>query len=242
MKKKKITQLMLACVLLLSLITPLSVSTVEAAAVDGTYATVATSSDPLSVRSSPSLSSKVIGSLKKGTIVTTVYYLDYYYAWTEIYYKDTTAYVATEYLDDSINYYDTYSATVKINSGSLNVRSSKSTKNKKNIVGSLKKGASVTVYVKNKKGWATIEYGNRLVYVSSKYLKYPTKTYSATVDITSGNLNVRSSKSTKNKKNIIGSLKKGTTVTVYVKNDNGWATINYNNKKAYVASEYLYFD
>lgn len=163
---------MLACVLLLSLVTPLSISTVEAAAVDGTYATVATSKDPLSVRSSPSSSGKVIGSLKKGTIVTTVYYLDYYYAWTEIYYKDTTAYVATEYLDDSINYYDTYSATVKINSGSLNVRSSKSTKNKKNIVGSLKKGTTVTVYVKNENGWATINYKNKKAYVASEYLYF----------------------------------------------------------------------
>lgn len=66
----------------------------------------------------------------------------------------------------------TYSAVV--NTDSLNVRAKASGSSEK--LGSLKKGTKVTVYVKNKNGWATILYKNKKAYVTAKYLKYPKAT------------------------------------------------------------------
>ncbi|MFJ7640257.1 SH3 domain-containing protein [Peribacillus sp. NPDC097225] len=62
-------------------------------------------------------------------------------------------------------------------------------------------------------------------------------TSSATV--TASNLNVREKASDKAKK--VGSLKKGTKVTVYSKTKSGWSEIRYNKKKAYVSTEFLKF-
>ncbi|WP_157827658.1 SH3 domain-containing protein [Niallia nealsonii] len=61
--------------------------------------------------------------------------------------------------------------------------------------------------------------------------------YSATVNTKI--LNVREKTSDKSKK--VGTLKKGTKVTVYSKTKSGWSQIVYKKKKAYVATKYLKF-
>lgn len=61
-----------------------------------------------------------------------------------------------------------YSATVTVKT--LNVREKPSTKSKK--VGTLKKGAKVTVYSKTKSGWSEIRYKKKKAYVATKYLKF----------------------------------------------------------------------
>lgn len=63
----------------------------------------------------------------------------------------------------------------------------------------------------------------------------------AYVSISSGSvLNVRSGAS-KTKK-IVGTLKNKSKVTVYSVTKNGWAKINFNNKKRYVSNEYLRYN
>lgn len=62
-----------------------------------------------------------------------------------------------------------------------------------------------------------------------------TKKYSATVTVK--NLNAREKPSSKSKK--VGTLKKGTKVTVYSKTKSGWSEIRYKKKKAYVSTKYL---
>ncbi|USK71182.1 SH3 domain-containing protein [Peribacillus asahii] len=62
----------------------------------------------------------------------------------------------------------TLTATVNIKSGTLNVREKPSTSSKK--VGSLKKGAKVTVYAKTKSGWSEIRYNKKKAFVATKYL------------------------------------------------------------------------
>ncbi|OCA92936.1 SH3 domain-containing protein [Pseudobacillus wudalianchiensis] len=57
------------------------------------------------------------------------------------------------------------------------------------------------------------------------------------VSIDSGALTVRSGPGTNYQK--VGSLKNNTAVTVYSQLKNGWSQINYNNKKAYVSSQYV---
>lgn len=58
-----------------------------------------------------------------------------------------------------------YTATV--NTPLLNVRKAPTSTSKK--LGQLKKNTKVTVYTKNKKGWATINYKNKKAYVSAAY-------------------------------------------------------------------------
>jgi hypothetical protein len=66
-----------------------------------------------------------------------------------------------------------------------------------------------------------------------------TKTVKATVTADNG-LNVRSSKASTTKSNIVGKLTKGTKVTV-VEKGSTWTTIKYESKNRYVATKYLKF-
>lgn len=63
------------------------------------------------------------------------------------------------------------------------------------------------------------------------------KTTAKSATVTADNLNVREKPSSSSKK--VGSLKKGTKVTVYSNTKQGWTEIQYNKKKAYVNSKYL---
>jgi len=76
-----------------------------------------------------------------------------------------------------------------------------------------------------------------LVPTGSAFAKSKTKT--ATVDIDSGVLNVRSGPSTKYK--VIGTLKNKVKITVYTETKNGWAETRVNKKKGYVSKEFLRF-
>ena len=60
-----------------------------------------------------------------------------------------------------------------------------------------------------------------------------------TAKVTVDQLNVREKPSIKSKK--VGTLKKGTMLTVFDKTKSGWSQIQYNNKKAYVSTNYLDF-
>ncbi|MFK2824113.1 SH3 domain-containing protein [Bacillus sp. B190/17] len=64
-----------------------------------------------------------------------------------------------------------------------------------------------------------------------------TVTKTGWVSINSGTLTVRSGPGTSYKK--VGSLKNNVSVTVYSQSKNGWSQIGYNNKKAYVSTQYL---
>ena len=62
---------------------------------------------------------------------------------------------------------------------------------------------------------------------------------SSSATVTANVLNVREKPSSNAK--IIGSLKKGTKITVYAKTKSGWTQIHYKTKNAYVFSKYLIF-
>ncbi|MBS4200627.1 SH3 domain-containing protein [Bacillus sp. FJAT-49732] len=65
------------------------------------------------------------------------------------------------------------------------------------------------------------------------------KTSTAVVNVDS-NLNIRQKASASSKK--VGTLKKGTKVTVYANTKSGWSEIRFKNKKAYVSTKYLKFN
>ena len=127
----------------------------------------------LNVRSGPSTSSSILGSLSKGTSVQVISESN---GWAKIKYNGSTGYVSNKYL--SSNSPTTESTTTKyVTASSLNVRSGPSTSS--SILGSLSKGTSVQV-ISESNGWAKIKYNGSTGYVSSKYLSTSTNSSTST--------------------------------------------------------------
>lgn len=126
------------------------------------------------------------------------------------------------------------SVTYTVTADTLNVRSGSSTKHK--VIGSVKKGSKLSVQKKESNGWYKITFKGKTGYVSGTYVKAAsasTTTYTVTADT----LNVRSGSSTKYK--VIGSVKKGTKLTVQKKESNGWYKIDFKGKTGYVSGTYV---
>ncbi|MDU4412405.1 MAG: SH3 domain-containing protein [Paeniclostridium sordellii] len=199
----------------------------------------------LNVRSGPSTSHGIIGSLKNNEKVEVISESN---GWSKIKYNGKEGYVSSTYLKDS-NEGGTSKPDEKPNveikikvvtATSLNVRSGPSTGH--GIIGSLKNNEKVEV-ISESNGWSKIKYNGKEGYVSSTYLKDsneggavtpPEQTKTKVVTATS--LNVRSGPSTGH--GIIGSLKNNEKVEV-ISESNGWSKIKYNGKEGYVSSTYL---
>ncbi|MGG4471242.1 SH3 domain-containing protein [Paenibacillus alvei] len=126
------------------------------------------------------------------------------------------------------------SVTYTVTADTLNVRSGSSTKHK--VIGSVKKGSKLSVQKKESNGWYKITFKGKTGYVSGTYVKAAsasTTTYTVTADT----LNVRSGSSTNYK--VIGSVKKGTKLTVQKKESNGWYKIDFKGKTGYVSGTYV---
>ena len=124
--------------------------------------------DGLNVRKGPSTSYESIGKIDKGTSVEVISESD---GWSKINYKNTTAYVATRYLDKkSTNTEDTtqqYKEIKVVNTDGLNVRTGPSTSYES--IGKIDKGTSVEV-ISESDGWSKINYKNTTAYVATRYL------------------------------------------------------------------------
>ena len=124
--------------------------------------------DGLNVRKGPSTSYESIGKIDKGTSVEVISESD---GWSKINYKNTTAYVATKYLDKkSTNTEDTtqqYKEIKVVNTDGLNVRKGPSTSYES--IGKIDKGMSVEV-ISESDGWSKINYKNTTAYVATRYL------------------------------------------------------------------------
>ena len=124
--------------------------------------------DGLNVRKGPSTSYESIGKIDKGTSVEVISESD---EWSKINYKNTTAYVATKYLDKkSTNTEDTtqqYKEIKVVNTDGLNVRKGPSTSYES--IGKIDKGTSVEV-ISESDGWSKINYKNTTAYVATRYL------------------------------------------------------------------------
>lgn len=133
---------------------------------------VATKSTDLNMRSSPSTSASIIGSIPKDTIVG---YYGSEGSWGIVYYGGKYGYVNTAYLSsDLYPSHDIYQgpsvsyAVVKA-SGGLNLRNSDSTS--ASIITTIPNGTEVTVY-SSYDGWSYVNYGNNYGYVKSEYLTF----------------------------------------------------------------------
>ncbi|WP_343343142.1 SH3 domain-containing protein [Terrisporobacter petrolearius] len=204
----------------------------------------------LNVRAGASSNSYKIGSLKKGAIIDIESVSSS--GWYKIKYGNRHGYVSGQYIEVLNNSNDSSTvATVikkgKINTNTLNVRSSASTNSSK--LGTLSKGAIVEVVKVEKNGWYKIKYKKGYGYVSSSYVvdvnsNDNTNNDSSTVPtvikkgkINTDTLNVRSSASTNSSK--LGTLLKDTVVEIVKVEKNGWYKIKYKKGYGYVSSSYV---
>ena len=193
------------------------------------YKQMEVNTNGLNMRSGAGTSYRIITILNKGTKVEVISESN---GWSKIKYDGRLGYVYSIYLDDiKPSYTNTYTKTV--NTEVLNVRSGPSTSN--SIVGKLSKGTKVSV-ISESNGWSKIIYKDKECYVSSRYLDDISNEVKEIKEVNTEVLNVRSGPSTSYSK--IGKLRKGDKVGV-ISESNGWSKILYNNKEAYVSSEYL---
>ncbi|WP_148551110.1 SH3 domain-containing protein [Paraclostridium bifermentans] len=205
----------------------------------------------LNVRSGPSTSNGVIGSLKQNDKVEVISESN---GWSKVKFSGKEGYVSSTYLKDSNggntgggseNPNPTPGKTKVVTATSLNVRSGPSTSN--SVIGSLKQNDKVEVISENN-GWSKVKFSGKEGYVSSTYLKdsdggntgggseNPNPTPGKTKVVTATSLNVRSGPSTSN--SVIGSLKQNDKVEV-ISESNGWSKVKLSGKEGYVSSTYL---
>ncbi|EQK47475.1 mannosyl-glycoendo-beta-N-acetylglucosamidase domain protein, possible enterotoxin [[Clostridium] bifermentans ATCC 19299] len=205
----------------------------------------------LNVRSGPSTSNSVIGSLKQNDKVEVISESN---GWSKVKFSGKEGYVSSAYLKDSDggntgggseNPNPTPGKTKVVTATSLNVRSGPSTSN--SVIGSLKQNDKVEV-ISESNGWSKVKFSGKEGYVSSTYLKdsdggntgggseNPNPNPSNNKIVTATSLNVRSGPSTSN--GVIGSLKQNDKVEV-ISESNGWSKIKFNGKEGYVSSAYL---
>ena len=122
----------------------------------------------LNVRKGPSTSYSSIRKLNKGSNVEVI---SESAGWSKINYNNTTAYVATMYLDKkTTNTEDSteqYKEIKVVNTNGLNVRKGPSTSY--SSIGKLNKGSNVEV-ISESAGWSKINYNNTTAYVATMYL------------------------------------------------------------------------
>ena len=139
----------------------------EAADLSSKAGVVTVSSGWLNIRAQPSSASPKISTLQKGSYITLISRSGDW--WKVEYSKGRTGYCHADY----IRVVSSDTASVKVSSGSLNVRSGAGTSFPK--IGSVYKGDAVII-LSASNGWSRVLYsGNKTGYVSSAYLsgKYP---------------------------------------------------------------------
>lgn len=125
---------------------------------------------------------------------------------------------------------------VSTSSGSLNVRGSAGLNGA--VIGKLQKGTYVTLVEKEAGGWWKIEYApGKYGYVSGSYITAVSGSYTANVNVSKGNLNVRAGAGTSYP--VIGSLPGGSKAVV-LSSSGGWSRVVFDGTRTgYVSSQYL---
>lgn len=214
----------------------------------------------LRVRTGPSTSHTVLGSLHKGQVVQVVGEVQ---DWFKINYAGQTAYISKDYVtkggsnsnvgqdnqqgqNNNNNDLTIQSdGTYVVNATSLRVRTGPASYH--SVIGGVLNGTTLNVIgVEN--GWYKINHNGQTGYVSSEYVKFvkggtpnppaPEKPSAVTGEyyVTVPALNVRSGEGTNYK--VMGALSKGQKVQV-LSDNHGWSKINYNGQTGYVGSSYL---
>lgn len=244
--KNKLITLLIATVLFLSVLSiPLGTNHTYAASKEG----IVTAST-LNINEKAASSSKKMGSVKKGQVVTIIKQQS---SWSQIKYGSKYGWVSSTYINEK-GY---------VTASSLYLRKSNSTSSQS--LATLKKGTSVQI--KSTKGsWLNvyISSNKKTGWVSKKYIsttkttvvnKASVITTTTTYYVTTNSLNIRKSASPSSK--VVATETKGAPVTYYSKNSNwakvktasgvtGWASMTYlsttkpvTTKTYYVTSDSL---
>ncbi|MGN4444214.1 SH3 domain-containing protein [Bacillus cereus group sp. MYBK79-1] len=211
----------------------------------------------LRVRTGPSTSHTILGSMYKGQVVPVTGEVQ---DWFKINYKGQDAYVSKDYISKSgsnanadqtneqqNNVTVQADGTYIVDATSLRVRTGPAIYH--SVIGGVLNGQALQVTgVEN--GWLKIKHNGKTGYVSSEYVNFVkggtpsipeiSNPYTgATVGdyyVNVSVLNVRSGAGTNH--GILGALSKGIKVQVLFEK-NGWLKINYNGKNGYVSSKFL---
>lgn len=216
------------------------------------------STDKLNVRASANTTAKIIGGLNNGC---TVYITKALTGWYQILYGENVGYVSSSYVNagkidpsdvekenitENNNNTNTSNVTTMnmigtVKSGiNLNVRSEGSTSGK--ILGVLTGGSKVLINAKTSNDWYKINYKGMDGYVSGAYISNVVASNVVQMNTTgtvtpSSGLNVRNAPGTSGTK--LGTLTKGTIVTIMGKTSNNWYMISFNNSIGYVSGSYI---
>ncbi|MFP3725812.1 SH3 domain-containing protein [Priestia filamentosa] len=203
-----------------------------------------TTASALNVRSQPNTSSSIIGKLTKSDIVSVEPVSS---TWGKIALNGKTGYVSLNYLKEvsgssaqpDNQEQQTTTKTGYVTASALNIRQKASTSS--SIIGKLAKNSSVSI-LSIENNMAKISYNGGVGYVSMSYITYtkPSTTTTKPVEnyyVNASALNVRNKPSLSG--SVVGTLANGAKVDYVSAVNSEWAKIKYNNKDAYVSSQYL---
>lgn len=200
----------------------------------------ATATDVVNVRTGPSTSAKVVGTLREGQAVTT---RGTRKGWTTISFRSRTAYVAARYLDatpatptPATSAQAIASGSVRVTTTDLNVRSGAATTYAVRRV--LAPGTQVTMTGRTDDGFAQLIAGRTRGWAATRYLKaanglpavVSTRVATAALD-----LRTRSGADSVT----VGEVKKGTRLSITGATANGRAQIVYRSAVRWVTARYL---
>lgn len=195
----------------------------------------------LNVRTGPGTRYAVFTTVRRGAIINEISRSG---NWARVQVNGRNGYVYSRYIRPARNTgggggntgggTTTPATTMRVNTGSLNVRSGPSTSYSR--VGSLSRGATVSV-VGQQGSWRKISYGNGTGWVHGAYLTTGNVANNTTTkEVGASSLNVRSGPGTRYRK--IGALTAGTRVNVS-DTSGSWSQVAYGGGTGWVHSSYL---
>lgn len=189
----------------------------------------------LRLRSEPSTTSATLTIASKNAVVSLLGKAAD--GWYQVSYGDTTGYMSAEWLTvalaDNSSAAEAGPIEATVTDGPLNVRSGPDTSYDR--IGTLNKGAAVTILDHSVSGWYEITDGSVTGYVSAQYIS--TEPVQVAGIVTAGPLNVRSGPDTSYDR--VASLKQGASVTILDDSVSGWYKISCDSVTGYVSSSYV---
>ena len=196
-----------------------------------------TTTEIVHVRSGPSATSPIVGSLDRGAVVAAQGSSN---GWTKITFAGRTAYVASPYLSQTAAQPTATTVTaglVRKTTTAVNLRKGPGTSYQVSTV--LAKGVKVTTAGKSSKGYALVIKGSLTGWVSSRYLAKTSGVLPAVIGtkVATTALDIRTSSGPDSK--TLSEVKKGTVLSVTGANQNGRAQIVYRKAARWVTAKYL---
>ncbi|WP_214781607.1 N-acetylmuramoyl-L-alanine amidase [Exiguobacterium sp. S3] len=190
----------------------------------------------LNIRTSPSLSGKVVKTLPKGTKVK---YGTYNQSWHKVYVNNRTYYASAQYirkLSSTSSSLTTQSATsTGVTTANLNIRVSSSRSAK--IVTTLKKGTEVKYAIHNS-SWAKVYLNGKTYYAAKSYIESKKIEVSSNLSDGFTNQSTKLFGRTSQSSPILMTLPKNTTV-LYKQYNSSWSTVHIGSKVYFTASLWL---